>query len=93
MDINFNSNDIIGFTGVFILLIAFLMNLLGKLRQDSIGYIVMNIMGAGLACIASLLINYIPFVLLEGTWTLVSIIALINYFRRKAGRVEHKKPS
>jgi hypothetical protein len=77
-----NMNDLIGFMGVFILLIAFLLNLLGKLSQKSIGYILLNITGAGLACLASVLINYTPFIILEGTWTLVSIIALINYFRR-----------
>lgn len=73
-------NDYIGFAGVCILLVAFLLNLAGKLGKDSFAYIAMNIIGAGLACLASYLIHYIPFVVLEGTWTLVSIVALINYF-------------
>ena len=77
----FSFNDIIGSAGVAILLIAFLLNLLNKISQKSLAYILMNIAGAGLACIASVLINYIPFVILEGAWTLVSIIALINYLR------------
>ena len=77
----FSVNDIIGSAGVAILLIAFLLNLLNKISQKSLEYILMNIAGAGLACIASFLINYIPFVILEGAWTLVSIIALINYLR------------
>jgi len=77
-----NMNNIIGFIGVFILLIAFLLNLLGRLSQKSIGYIILNIIGAGLACLASVLINYVPFIILEGTWTIVSIIALINHFRK-----------
>ncbi len=76
-------NDYIGFTGVFILLIAFLLNLAGKLSKDGLPYILMNVFGAGLACIASYLIRYIPFVILEGTWTVVSIAALINYFFAK----------
>lgn len=75
-----NLNDWIGFVGVTILLIAFLLNLLNKLHKDSLLYIVLNIVGAGLACVASLLIHYMPFVVLEGTWTVVSIIALVNYF-------------
>ena len=77
----FSVNDIIGSAGVAILLIAFLLNLLNKISQKSLEYILMNIAGAGLACIASFLINYIPFVILEGAWTLVSVIALINYLR------------
>jgi len=65
------------------LLIAFLLNLAGKLQKDSLAYILMNIIGAGLACLASYLIHYIPFVILEGTWTVVSIGALVNYFFAK----------
>ncbi|MEO5592718.1 MAG: hypothetical protein ABIR15_03915 [Chitinophagaceae bacterium] len=72
------TNDIIGFTGVAILLAAFLLNLLGKMQKDGLPYILLNIAGAGLACLASYLINYLPFVILEGTWMLVSFIALIK---------------
>ena len=72
-------NDWIGFAGVAILLLAFLLNLIGKLSKDSLSYILLNIVGAGLACLASWLINYIPFVILEASWTLVSLWALINY--------------
>lgn len=73
-------NDYIGFTGVFILLVAYLLNLAGKLSKNSLLYILLNLFGAGMACIASYLIHYIPFVILEGTWTVVSLGALINYF-------------
>ena len=78
----FNTNDYIGFAGVFILLIAFLLNLSGKIGKDALPYIVMNVLGAGLACLASWLIHYIPFVILEGIWTLVSLIALVSHFRK-----------
>ena len=77
-----NLNDWIGFTGVTILLLAFLLNLLKKISSTSLSYIIMNIVGAGLACLASWLIQYIPFVILEATWTIVSVIALVNYFRK-----------
>ncbi|HEY6975398.1 MAG TPA: hypothetical protein VH396_03855 [Chitinophagaceae bacterium] len=79
----FNSNDYIGFAGVFILLIAFLLNLSGKIAKDGLPYIIMNVLGAALACLASWLIHYIPFVILEGIWTLVSLAALFNYFRKR----------
>ena len=78
----FNTNDYIGFAGVLILLIAFLLNLFGKISKDSLPYIIMNVLGAGLACLASWLIHYIPFIFLEGMWTLVSLIGLVNYFRK-----------
>ena len=79
---DFGFSDYIGFIGVAILLVAFLLNLLNKISKDGFPYIFMNIIGAGLACAASWLINYIPFVILEGTWTLVSLIALANYVRK-----------
>ena len=78
----FNVNDYIGFAGVMILLIAFLLNLIGKISKDGLAYILMNVTGGGLACIASWLIHYIPFVILEGTWSLVALLALINYLRK-----------
>lgn len=74
-------NDWIGFIGVLILLLAYLLNLAGKILKDGLLYIVLNIVGAGLACLASWLIHYMPFVLLEATWTLVSLGALVRYFR------------
>ena len=79
-------NDWIGFFGVTILLLAFLLNLAGKISKDGLLYILLNIIGAGLACLASWLIDYLPFVILEATWTLVSVAALIQYFRRKPGK-------
>ncbi|CAN5700527.1 hypothetical protein BH11BAC3_BH11BAC3_05520 [soil metagenome] len=75
-------SDLVGSVGVAILLLAFLMNLLNKISKDNLLYILMNILGAGLACAASLLIHYIPFVILEACWMLVSIFALLNYFRK-----------
>ena len=75
----FSFPDIIGSIGVFILLLAFVLNLLNKISGKSLVYILMNIVGAGLACYASYLINYIPFIILEGVWTVVSLIALLRY--------------
>lgn len=77
------TSDWIGFIGVSILLVAFFLNLSNKIHKDSLSYIGMNIIGAGIACLASVLINYLPFVILEGCWTIVSIIALIGVLRKK----------
>jgi hypothetical protein len=75
-------SDWIGFIGVAILLIAFLLNLLKKISSGSLLYILLNIIGAGLSCLASWLIHYLPFVILEATWTLVSLFALVRYVRK-----------
>ena len=74
--------DWIGFIGVAILLVAFVLNAAGKISRDHMAYILMNLTGAGIACYASVLLNYWPFIILEGAWALVSLAALINYFRK-----------
>ncbi|HWB24211.1 MAG TPA: hypothetical protein VG738_01975 [Chitinophagaceae bacterium] len=80
----FSVNDYIGFAGVFILLVAFLLNLAGKLSKDGLAYALLNVAGAALACLASVLIRYIPFVILEGTWALVSLAAVVKFFTAKS---------
>ncbi|MDE3124962.1 MAG: hypothetical protein KGK14_05560 [Bacteroidota bacterium] len=77
---SFTVNDWIGFTGVFILLIAYLLQLRNIISKDNMGYIVLNIIGSALSCLASILIHYLPFIILEATWMLISIAAL---FRKK----------
>ena len=74
--------EILGSVGVAILLIAFLMNLLKKWLQDSLPYILLNIIGAAISCASSIVIHFWPFIILEATWTIVSIIALIKYFKQ-----------
>jgi hypothetical protein len=78
-----NVTDWIGFIGVAILLAAFFLNLLNSIHKDSVAYLSMNILGAGLACYASVLLNYLPFILLEGCWTLVSMIGLFKILKTK----------
>jgi hypothetical protein len=76
--------DWIGSVGVSILLIAFLLNLLKKIAQDSVVYVLMNLVGALLAGLASVMINYTPFIILEAVWVLVSLVTLITILRRLA---------
>ena len=75
--------DWIGSVGVTILLLAFFLNLLGRLRSDSLVYLLLNCLGAGIACFASVLLHYWPFIILEGCWTVVSLAGLFNYFAKK----------
>lgn len=78
------TTDIIGFIGVTILLVAYLLNLFKFFTENSRMYISLNIVGAGIACFASVLLSYVPFIILEGVWTLVSAFALVKSFRNTA---------
>ncbi|MBL7778253.1 MAG: hypothetical protein JNK66_08190 [Chitinophagales bacterium] len=75
-------SDALGFAGVALLLLAFLLNLFKVVSHSSRVYISLNLAGASMACAASVLIHYMPFVILEGTWAVVSFAALIRSFRR-----------
>ncbi|WP_367769882.1 hypothetical protein AB3G33_12210 [Flavobacterium sp. WC2421] len=77
------TTDWVGFIGVTILLIAFFLNLNDTIKKESIIYLSLNFVGAGIACFASLLLHYLPFIILEGSWTLVSAYGLLHYFRKK----------
>ena len=72
----------IGTVGVGLLLGAFFLNLFGWLKTDSRAYQALNAIGAGVACYASYLIDFLPFVVLEGSWSLVAGSALLR--KRKA---------
>ena len=74
--------DWIGSIGVSILLVAFLLNLFKKIAQDSVSYVFMNLIGALLAGLASWMINYTPFIILEAVWVLVSLVTLVSIMRR-----------
>jgi hypothetical protein len=74
----------VGSIGVSLLLLAFFLNLFGFLRADSYPYLTMNIAGAGLSCISSLQIHFLPFVILEGTWAVVAAVALVKTVSAKA---------
>jgi hypothetical protein len=73
-----NFSDLLGSIGVFILLIAFVLNLLKRIKTGGRVYSILNLIGAGIACYASWLIHYIPFVILEGVWTIVSLTAMVK---------------
>ncbi len=70
--------EAVGSIGVALLLVAFFLNLFGYLDRRTRPYHVVNALGAGLACYASWLIGFVPFVVLEGAWAAVAVIALLR---------------
>lgn len=82
----FQYADWVGAAGVSLLLLAFALNVFGGIDRRSLSYSLMNAIGAGLAAYASWLISYLPFFVLEGTWCLVSLIAIISVVRQPSDR-------
>jgi hypothetical protein len=75
-------NDIIGTIGVSIVLVAYFLNIFGLIPKEGILFFILNILGASIACYASILINYKPFVILEGTWAMVSFLGLMKNLKK-----------
>ena len=73
--------DWLGFIGVFLILLAYFLNVSGKLKSSDLPFILLNLIGAGIACCASILLKYIPFIILEGAWTLISVFALFKHLK------------
>jgi len=76
-----NTTDWLGFIGVFLILMAYILNEFGKTTSKSLVFILLNLIGASIACFASILLNYVPFIILEGVWAFVSLISLVTYLR------------
>ncbi len=74
--------DWVGFVGVFQILLAYILNVSGIVSKKDLSFILLNLIGASVACLASVLMNYWPFILLEGIWAFISLISLVSYFKK-----------
>ncbi len=70
--------DIISGLGVFSILLAFFLQTFDYIMPNSRTYLIMNIIGSALAAYGSYLLGSIPFIILESTWCIVSIIGLLH---------------
>jgi len=77
-----STSDWIGTVGVGLILIAYFCSTFRWMSSQSKIFFALNTIGAAMTCFASYLIAYWPFVVLEGTWTIVSAI---GWWRAKPG--------
>ena len=64
---------VVGSIGVGLLLAAFVLNLLRVVSEQSRTYLLMNFVGAGLACWYAWRSGSLPFVILEAVWGLTAL--------------------
>lgn len=76
-------SEAIGALGVALLLLAFALSSFGRWSPHAVPYHATNLVGASLSCVASAMIPFWPFVVLEGCWGLVALVALVQALRRK----------
>jgi len=73
-------SDWIGTVGVGLILIAYFCSTFKWMSPHGRLFFALNAIGAAMTCFASYLISYWPFFVLEGTWSIVSIV---GFFRAK----------
>ena len=83
---NYGLLDFVGNIGVVILMVAYLLLQLNRLRSDELAYSLLNAIGAALI-VLSLLVNFnLSALLMEVFWVLISFVGIYRYFRLKAVR-------
>lgn len=68
---------IVGSIGVGMLLVAFVLNLINVVSENSLLYLLMNMVGAFLAVYYALASGSYPFVILELVWGMAALIRLL----------------
>jgi hypothetical protein len=76
-------NDWIGTLGVGIILLAYFFNTTKMVSENGKLFFLLNVVGGALSCYAAVLINFIPFMVLEAIWTVVSVYGLIKVMKPK----------
>lgn len=72
--------NVLGAVGTTMLVLAFVLNATGKVRVSFL-YTYLNLFGAGLAGVASALINFVPFLVLESVWFVAAAAKLVSLHR------------
>jgi hypothetical protein len=76
--------DVVEIVGALTILVAFAAAQAGRLQQRTVTYQLLNLAGSGvLATIAAAHSSW-GFLLLEGSWAVISLLGLINLGRRSA---------
>ena len=74
----------IGVTGAGIILAFFLLNQFQKVSHQTLLYDSANFIGGSLLLVYAFLISSLPFAILNGVWSLVSLRDIVSDIRRKS---------
>jgi hypothetical protein len=74
--------DLISTIGVSLILLAFFLNTFKYVSDNGNLYFVLNILGGAFACYGSVLLGSLPFIILEGTWSVVAMVGLIKNLKQ-----------
>jgi hypothetical protein len=75
-------NLLTGIAGMLILLIAFILNLLMKLTEDSLTYCLLNVIGGALLATYAYNIRSFPFFVLEIIWAISALYKIVLIYNK-----------
>jgi hypothetical protein len=67
--------------GALLILLAFAANQLGRLDTSNLSYQIANFVGSGILTIVAVIEVQLGFILLEGTWALISLWGIVTVLR------------
>jgi hypothetical protein len=73
--------DIVEIAGALTILIAFAAAQAGRLRQRTVSYQLLNLIGSATLAVIALVESSWGFLLLEGSWAVISLFGLLSLTR------------
>lgn len=73
--------QVVSVLGAILILLPFAASQLGQMRTTSLAYQLLNLIGSTALAIVAVLERQYGFILLEGTWALVSVVGLLRVGR------------
>ena len=80
--------DIAGLVGVVLIVIAYLLLQLGKLRSTAVSYSLLNALGAALVMVSLYFAFNLAAFLMEAFWFLISLFGLVRTLMKKPVAVD-----
>ncbi|MBE1488476.1 CBU_0592 family membrane protein [Plantactinospora soyae] len=85
--------DLIEVGGSLLIISAFAAAQTGRLSPHSVRYLLLNIVGSAVLAVIALLHQSWGFLLLEGSWAIISTISLVRVARRADGTATGTGPT